>query len=237
MKPVFLIWSILLLIGMLANAQDASSPTPQGGGPFAVGKGVSPPTVISKREPEYTDEARDARVESTVVTRLLVSEDGTPINVSVIRGAGFGLDENAIETIKTWRFKPGTKEGKPVAVIATIHVSFRLFNKGHEDQTARLNFNLQQGASRPEVKSGEIPTNPSTPGDQNIRIRLQVSADGKPQNFAVLDSTDQKWEQAVLHKLNSWTFRPSMLGGSAVEATGVFELTHGRERPPVKKPE
>ena len=124
-----------------------------------------------------------------------------------------------------------------MAVIATIHVSFRLFNKGHEDQTARLNFTLQQGASRPEVKSGEIPTNPSTPGDQYIRIRLQVGADGKPQNLTVLDSTDQKWEQAVLHKLNSWKFRPSMLGGSAVEATGVFELTHGRERPPVKKPE
>ena len=61
------------------------------------------------------------------------------------------------------------------------------------------------------------------------------AADGKPQNLTVLDSTDAKWAQAALHKLNSWRFYPSMLQGSAVEAEGVFELTHGRERPPAKK--
>jgi len=66
-------------------------------------------------------------------------------------------------------------------------------------------------------------------------LRLQVGADGKPQNLTVLESTDQKWEQAVLRKLNSWRFYPSMLLGSAVEAEGVFELTHGRERPPARK--
>ncbi len=123
-------------------------------------------------------------------------------------------------------------------MFATVEVNFRLLDTDHKDQIARLNFTLPPGASRPELTSGKIPTNPSTPGDQNIRIRLQVSADGKPQNFAVLDSTDQKWEQAVLRKLNSWRFYPSMLQGSAVEAEGVFELTHGRERRlPVKKPE
>ncbi len=231
MRRVFLIWTILVLIGMSASAQAVSDPALRGGGPYPVGKGVSPPTVVSKIEPEYSDEARDVRVESNVVARLVVSEDGSSIKIQVVRGAGFGLDENAIEAIKSWRFKPGMKEGQPVPVMANVQVNFRLFNKGHEDQTARLNFTLA-GASRPEVKYGEIPTNPSTPGDQYIRIRLQVGADGKPQNLSVLDSADQKWEQAVLRKLNSWRFYPSMLGGSAVEAEGVFELTHGREPRP-----
>ena len=119
--------------------------------------------------------------------------------------------------------------------MANVEVNFRLFNKGHEDQTARLNFTLPQGASRPELKSGEIPLNPSTPGDQSLRIRLQVDADGKPRNLSVLESTDEKWEQSVLRKLNSWRFYPSMLQGSAVEAEGVFELAHGREPPPARK--
>jgi TonB family protein len=236
MSRVFLIWTILVLIGMLANAQDVSNPMPQSGGPYPVGKGVSPPTLVSKTEPDYTDEARDARVESTVVARLVVSADGSPINIRVVRGAGFGLDENAVETIKTWRFKPGMKEGQPVAVIASVAVNFRLLNKDHEDQTARLNFTLQQGASRPELRSGEIPTNPSASGDQYIRVRMQLTADGKPRMLTVLDSTDQKWEQAVLRKLNSWRFYPSKLQGNAVEAEGVFELTHGRERRPAPTP-
>ncbi len=232
MRRVFLIWTILVLVGMLASAQAVSDPALRGGGPYPVGKGVSPPTVVSKIEPEYSDEARDVRVESNVVARLVVSEDGSPIKIQVVRGAGFGLDENAIEAIKSWRFKPGMKEGQPVPVMANVQVNFRLFNKGHEDQTARLNFTLAEGASRPEVKYGEIPTNPSTRGDQYIRIRLQVGADGKPQNLSVLDSADQKWEQAVLRKLNSWRFYPSKLQGNAVEAEGVFELTHGREPRP-----
>jgi TonB family protein len=235
MKHAILIWSIVVFIGILAKAQVPSGAMPQSGAPYSAGKDISPPVVVSKTEPEYTDEARDARVESTVMARLVVSEDGSPTNIRVIRGAGFGLDENAIEAIKTWHFRPGTKAGQPVAITAMVQVNFRLFNKGHEDQTARLNFTVPQGTSRPELKSGEIPTNPSTPGDQSLRIRLQVSSDGKAQNFTVLESTDEKWEKAVLHKLNSWRFHPSMLQGSAVEAEGVFELTHGRERPPVKK--
>ena len=123
MRRVFLIWTTLVLIGMLANAQDVSNPTPQSGGPYPVGKGVSPPTVVSKIEPEYSDEARDVRVESNVVARLVVSEDGSPIKIQVVRGAGFGLDENAIEAIKSWRFKLGAKEGQPVPVMANVQVT------------------------------------------------------------------------------------------------------------------
>ena len=89
MRLVFLIRSIPFFIGILANAQAVSGPASQGGGPYAAGKGVSPPTLVSKTEPEYTDEARNARVESIVVTKLVVSEDGSPINIQRRAGSGF----------------------------------------------------------------------------------------------------------------------------------------------------
>ncbi len=227
MRKFILIFSIPLVCGILARAQAD--------GPYRIGRDVTAPRVASKVEPQYTEEARKAGVETRVIATLVVSEDGSPKKIRVMRGAGFGLDEKAIEAIQTWQFSPGMKEGRPVPVMASIEVHFSLLLKEHQNQTARLNFTLPQGASRPILKSGEIPANPSTPGDQSLRIRLQVSADGQPQNFTVLDSTDGNWEQAVLHKLQSWRFHPSMLEGHAVEAEGVFELTHGRERPPLTK--
>jgi TonB family protein len=44
----------------------------------------------------------------------------------VIRPLGLGLDQKAIEAVEKWKFKPGMKDGKPVAVQATIEVNFRL---------------------------------------------------------------------------------------------------------------
>ena len=238
MKHIILICSVPFFVGNLAKAQAVPESAGQNGATYRVGGDVSAPIIVWKVEPKYTEEARKAGVGSKVVATIVVREDGTPTKVRVARGAGFGLDEKAIEAIEAWHFKPSMKGDVPVPMFATVEVNFHLLNTDHKDQIARLNFTLAQGASRPELKSGEIPANPSSPGDQSLRIRLQVTADGKPQKLTVLDSTDQKWEQAVLRKLNSWRFYPSMLQGSAVEAEGVFELTHGRERrPPVKKPE
>jgi TonB family protein len=61
---------------------------------------------------------------------LLVDENGQPQNIKVLAPLGYGLDENAVNAIKTWRFAPGTKDGKAVAVPVTVEVSFHLYNSG-----------------------------------------------------------------------------------------------------------
>lgn len=97
-----------------------------GGGAYRIGGGVSPPTVLSKVEPEYSEEARKAKWQGTVVLQLVVDEHGLPQQMKVTRSLGLGLDQKAIEAVGKWRFKPGMKDGKPVPVIATIEVNFRL---------------------------------------------------------------------------------------------------------------
>jgi protein TonB len=97
-----------------------------GGGAYRIGGGVSPPTVLSKVEPEYSEEARKAKWQGTVVLQLVVDEHGLPQQMKVTRSLGLGLDQKAIEAVGKWRFKPGLKDGKPVPVIATIEVNFRL---------------------------------------------------------------------------------------------------------------
>jgi TonB family protein len=94
--------------------------------PYRVGNGVTPPTLAYKIEPQYSEEARAAAYQGTVVVSTTIGADGTAQNMQVIRSLGMGLDEKALQAISQWKFKPGTKDGQPVPVQATIEVNFRL---------------------------------------------------------------------------------------------------------------
>jgi|SwirhisoilCB1_FD_contig_91_1852401_length_1288_multi_3_in_0_out_0_1 protein TonB len=97
-----------------------------GGGVFRVGGGVSPPSVVSRVEPQYSEEARKARYQGTVVLEAIVRKDGTVDILRVVRSLGFGLDENAIQALKQWKFRPGMRAGIPVDVALNIEVNFNL---------------------------------------------------------------------------------------------------------------
>jgi TonB family protein len=97
-----------------------------GNGVYRAGNGVSKPELLVKVEPEYSEEARKAKLQGTVILSIVVDANGIAINPRVIQSLGLGLDEKAIEAVKKWKFKPGYKDGKPVAVAATVEVNFRL---------------------------------------------------------------------------------------------------------------
>jgi periplasmic protein TonB len=98
-----------------------------GGGVFKVGGGISAPQAISTPDPEYTEEARNAKTQGMCVLWLIVDEQGRPRDIRVVRGLGFGLDARAIEAVKQWRFQPAMKDGRPVNVQISIEVGFRLY--------------------------------------------------------------------------------------------------------------
>src|ERR1700688_963483 len=85
-----------------------------GGGVFRPGRGVTPPRPIFSPDPEFSEEARKAKYQGTCTLMIVVATDGRPINIRVVNSLGMGLDEKAIETVKTWRFEPGQKDGHPV---------------------------------------------------------------------------------------------------------------------------
>jgi len=84
------------------------------------------PLLLYKKEPEYSEEARKAKYQGTVVLNVEVDASGQVMNIRVNRSLGLGLDERAIEAVKQWRFKPGMKDGKPVAVQTQVEMNFRL---------------------------------------------------------------------------------------------------------------
>lgn len=98
-----------------------------GGGAYRVGGGVSAPKVLYDPDPEYSEEARKAKYQGTVVLWLVVSPEGKPQQIRVQRSLGMGLDEKAIEAVRQWRFEPAKKDGQPVPVMINVEVNFRLY--------------------------------------------------------------------------------------------------------------
>ncbi len=97
-----------------------------GGGAYRVGGGVSAPVILHQVDPEYSEEARKAKYSGTVLLRIVVDPTGRVTKAEVVRSLGMGLDEKAIEAVNKWKFKPGTRNGSPVPVLATVEVNFRL---------------------------------------------------------------------------------------------------------------
>jgi protein TonB len=72
------------------------------------------PKPISRSQPQYVDEARNANIEGVVKFELRIGPDGEVIDVRILQGLGHGLDQSVLATVKTWKFNPGTRCGKPV---------------------------------------------------------------------------------------------------------------------------
>lgn len=113
----------------LATVQPASD---------SVYRGLNPPQLIYRVEPAYPQAARDAKVEGTVVLSAVIDLGGSTRDLKIVQGLGWGLDEAALEAVSMWLFRPGAKEGKPVSVAASIHVTFRILDERVPQQPVTL---------------------------------------------------------------------------------------------------
>jgi protein TonB len=97
-----------------------------GKGPY--GPGFIPPGCAYCPYPTYTDDARHGKVQGSVTLQVLVGADGRAQNVRIVKGIGFGLDDRAVETVRSWKFIPARDGAKrAVAAWVTVEAVFRLF--------------------------------------------------------------------------------------------------------------
>ncbi len=95
---------------------------------YSIGNSIRPPVAIHQPIPAYTPEAKEAKIEGTVILQVVIRKDGIVGDVKVLRGLGHGLDEAAVNAVtREWRFRPGTLDGQPVNVRANVEISFRLY--------------------------------------------------------------------------------------------------------------
>jgi len=98
-----------------------------GGGLYKVGGGVSAPNLIFGPDPEFSEEARKAKYQGTVIVRLIIGADGRVRDAHIQRSLGMGLDEKALDAVHKWKFEPAKKDGQAVAVAVNVEVNFRLY--------------------------------------------------------------------------------------------------------------
>jgi periplasmic protein TonB len=99
-----------------------------GGGVYSMGDiGITAPVAKFTPSPDFSEEARKAKYQGTVILSAIIGPDGRPRNLHVVRSLGMGLDEKALDRVRTWLFEPGKKNGQPVSVAMQLEVDFRLF--------------------------------------------------------------------------------------------------------------
>lgn len=111
----------LMLVAAAAGGQGSSTV-------YTPGEGVSLPQVTKQVKADYTEAAKANRIVGTVILDVVVLSDGAvgDVTVSTSLDSTYGLDDNAVAAMKQWAFRPGLKDGKPVAVRVNVEIAFTL---------------------------------------------------------------------------------------------------------------
>jgi protein TonB len=96
--------------------------------PVAGKSGYGTPICVYCPQPSFSREAVDAKIQGSIFIEAVISRDGRPLQIRVLRGLGYGLDENARDIVRTWRFKPAIgPDGRAADVRMVIELAFRLY--------------------------------------------------------------------------------------------------------------
>ena len=136
--------SLVLLAEISAAALAQSPPVYRPGDP-----GVTLPVAVDQSLPGYSPDAMLAGVEGLLKLTCVVAADGTVGDVRVVQPLFPTLDEEAVEKVKRWRFRPGTKDGEPVAVLVEIEHTFTM--RGKRGRLGRVYVPGEQGVTAPRV--------------------------------------------------------------------------------------
>ena len=88
--------------------------------------GVKPPRALHAPEPKYSKSAKELGIQGVVTLSAVIGPDGKAHDVQVVNPLEPSLDANAVAAVKTWKFAPGSKDGRPVAVFLRLEIDFKL---------------------------------------------------------------------------------------------------------------
>ena len=198
---------------------------------------------IQKADPEYTEEARIAELEGTVVLNGDIDEEGFARNLKVAEPLGLGLDEKAIEAVQQWRFDPEVNPGEPYQTAARITVDFRRSTRSRW-HLIQAQFDTPPGASRPVFVKTEYPIGAGIGPEAmeegrmvvamgrlaTAKLTFDVDPHGVPMNFRISNASEPVWGSEATAMVGQWRFAPGMKNGIAISVPCVLELVWGQKQ-------
>jgi len=237
---------VIALPSVCFGQKDAEQ---QGGDSSSIAPGpeVHPPVVLEQPMAEFPDEAGHRKVQGMCLVKLIVDAEGMPQDVHIERCSDPVFAENSVAAARKYRFSPALKEGKPVPVVVTVLVNFKL-NGGSKKgrQKVDLSFappdNFQPGpdangvypfSSRlepPDVTKLSSKDFEKTGSNLKIgsacRLEMTIDAQGEPVNQKILHCDVKEMESAAGEIVHDAKYRPARLNGKAVPVRVVVRVTY-----------
>lgn len=188
---------------------------------YKASDGVVLPVPLKRVEPEYPASAQQVRMQGTVVVTMVVLPDGTPDDVRATKPLDRLLDELAVRAAREWRFRPGTKDGQPVAVEVSIEMGFAL--RGPTYKAGVDGVSLPVPVKRVEPAYPEAEQNAGIQGV--VTLEAVVLPDGTVGKTSVVAPLDPALDEQALQAMKQWQFKPGTKDGEAVPVRVAVEMS------------
>jgi TonB family protein len=198
--------------------------------------------AVKKGPAEYSDEARIAELEGSVLLEGNIGEDGIAHDLTVLRPLGLGLDEKAVDAVRQWSFTPGRTNGQTASTRVPIAVDFFLSSKVSRWHLIRADFSTPSGGTRPTFLSAKYPAGAGIFGKRAIAegqllvamgrpgtatVSFDIDEHGIPANIHVGATSEPTWGPEAAALVSEWRFNPGAKDGQPVAAHGSMDLIWG----------
>ena len=112
--------------GVTSKHDPEPTPAVADDAPVRPGAGIVLPVNVYRRDPVYPELARKAHLQGVVIVEATIDRQGNVIEATVLRDPGLGCGAAVVEALRSWKYRPATLNGRPVSIIVTVTVTFRL---------------------------------------------------------------------------------------------------------------
>jgi TonB family protein len=186
--------------------------------PLVAGQGTPPEIESYTTPPLYSDDARRQGIEGVVTARAHVDTSGRLSQVRVVKGLGFGLDQNALVALRQWRFRPGTRGGAPAATDVEIDIEFTLRNETINALIANDMATLVGPGITPPKAVRVVQLKAGPAGVRGtVALDVVLLEDGTPRIVRILRSLTPEADETAVRAFEQWRFSPAVKNGQPVK--------------------
>jgi TonB family protein len=183
------------------------------------------PMILYREKAQYTQEAKDNKVEGLVVLSVVFGADGRINNITVVRGLPYGLTEKAIEALSKIRFEPAVKDGQPVSVRGNIEFNFQLYNDQIQAMTSSLRPTIlykEKAQYTQEAKDNKVAG--------TVILSVVFGVDGQMGEIKVVHGLPYGLTENAIEAAKKIRFNPAVQDGQPVSVRGTLEFTFNLDK-------